>query len=110
MKGVCHSTLVVVVRARRRQGDSPERQSRRFALRFKQLAPYAVHGYAIEGLINRRQQAEYDIFLRLLTERMQGPGAVLATAPGDHNAFSCSVGSQGKIVPSNLQRCYASLQ
>lgn len=101
MKGVCHSTLVVVVRARRRQGDSPERQSRCFALRFKQLAPYAVHGYAIEGLINRRQQAEYDVFVRLLTERVQGPGAVLAPAPRNNYTFLCSIVWQGKIVPSN---------
>ena len=100
MQRIGHPALIVLVRTWGGQGNGPERQSRSFALRFEQFAPYAVHGDPIESLIDRSQEAEDYIFLRLLSERVQGPGAVFAAAPGNDDAFGCSVCSQGKIVPS----------
>jgi len=59
-----HDGVVIVVRARCRNLELPQRQRRGGSLRFEQLAPDAVHGHSIEFARDRRQQRD-DLITRI---------------------------------------------
>lgn len=64
-----------------RDRDLPEQGARRLGLLLEQALPHGVHRHARECVVHGRDEA-HD-FYGLLAEDVEGPSAVLATAPGE---------------------------
>src|SRR4030095_14008803 len=94
-EGRGHQRLVVRVRARPRQQDRTERETRRRCLRRDQLATHCMHRHAIGSLVEGGEQPD-ELDVALLAKLVQGPGAVLPRAPRQEDT-ACHAAT----IPSN---------
>ena len=90
-----HASLVLVVRARIGNRHDAKRQARGSGLGLEHVPTHGVHGDALHGLVDCREQARDGAGV-LLPQHVEGPCAVLAGAPGQQdlhlNASGCRRG------------------
>ncbi len=81
-----HNALVLFVRARPGEIDAPQREMGGVGLGFYKVAADAVHGHTSEGGVEGSEKTgEFDT--RQGAQHVQAPGAVLAAAPTEQDAF-----------------------
>ena len=78
--------LVLLVRARMRDGHDAELEPGCTGLVFEELAADGVHGDPIEALVHRRDEC-YDLDVRSLAQLVERPRAVLPAAPPKPHAL-----------------------
>jgi hypothetical protein len=76
-----HPIFILQVGTRRRQFYGQKRKIDALCLSFHQLAAHGVHGHAVCHPIERGDQRRH-LNVHLSPQKVQGPGAVLAAAPG----------------------------
>ena len=81
-----HARLVVSVGAREGKIDLPERQADGGGLQIEEFFAKAVDGDAAELLVEGGEEGD-DLVLGVLAQEVEGPGAVLSSAPTEEDAF-----------------------
>ncbi len=81
-----HDALVLFVRTRPGEIDAPQREMGGVGLGFYKFAADAVHGHTSEGRVEGGEKAG-DFDTRHGAQHVQAPGAVLAAAPTEQDAF-----------------------
>jgi hypothetical protein len=78
---IAHARFILFVGTGPGKRNGPKRHTDGFGLQLNQLPAHGVHGHSIKLFVQGGDQ-RYNFNLRVLTQQVQRPGAILAARPG----------------------------